>query len=388
MRAAVVSLGSTSSQWTVEAMRKYFDEVDSINIKYIETSFSGKKAKILYKGKPLPKYDCILAKGSFRYANILEALTLLRRDESYMPIHHSAFTIAHDKLLTQLELQKNNLPMPKTYLASTVNAARSILERLNYPIIMKFPQGTQGKGVLFAESFASASSILDALSSLRQPFIIQEYIETDGTDLRVFVLGDKVVAAYQRKSNGKETRANIHAGGTGEAYFLDEETKRIALNAAKSVKADLCGVDILMSHKGPVVLEVNLSPGLQGITQYTGIDVADKIARFLYEKTKEKVKKQLTKSADEILADIDQMTPVTKSKSSSKSTAKDLLDVDSSSDKEEILITELDFRASRVLLPEVVTKSAQLTDKQEHEFISKPGEVRIRKFTISDVDGE
>ncbi len=388
MRAAVVSLGSTSSQWTVEAMRKYFDEVDSINIKYIETSFSGKKAKILYKGKPLPKYDCILAKGSFRYANILEALTLLRRDESYMPIHHSAFTIAHDKLLTQLELQKNNLPMPKTYLASTVNAARSILERLNYPIIMKFPQGTQGKGVLFAESFASASSILDALSSLRQPFIIQEYIETDGTDLRVFVLGDKVVAAYQRKSNGKETRANIHAGGTGEAYFLDEETKRIALNAAKSVKADLCGVDILMSHKGPVVLEVNLSPGLQGITQYTGIDVADKIARFLYEKTKEKVKKQLTKSADEILADIDQMTPVTKSKSSSKSTAKDLLDADSSSDKEEILITELDFRASRVLLPEVVTKSAQLTDKQEHEFISKPGEVRIRKFTISDVDGE
>jgi ribosomal protein S6--L-glutamate ligase len=382
MKAAVVSLGSTSSQWTVEALRKYFDEVDSINIKYIEISFSGKKAKILYKGKPLPQYDCILAKGSFRYANILEALTLLRRDEAYMPIHHSAFTIAHDKLLTQLELQKNNLPMPKTYLASTVNAARSILERLNYPIIMKFPQGTQGKGVLFAESFASASSILDALSSLRQPFIIQEYIETDGTDLRVFVLGDKVVAAYQRRSNGKETRANIHAGGTGEEVMLDEETKRIALNAAKSVKADLCGVDILMSHKGPVVLEVNLSPGLQGITQYTGIDVADRIAKFLYERTKEKMQKQLTKSADEILADIDQMTPTNKKLHSQQAN----MITENDDVKEEILITELDFRASRVLLPEVVTKSAQLTDKQEYEFISKPGEVRIRKFTINNID--
>jgi len=382
MKAAVVSLGSTSSQWTVEALRKYFDEVDSINIKYIEISFSGKKAKILYKGKPLPQYDCILAKGSFRYANILEALTLLRRDEAYMPIHHSAFTIAHDKLLTQLELQKNNLPMPKTYLASTVNAARSILERLNYPIIMKFPQGTQGKGVLFAESFASASSILDALSSLRQPFIIQEYIETDGTDLRVFVLGDKVVAVYQRRSNGKETRANIHAGGTGEEVMLDEETKRIALNAAKSVKADLCGVDILMSHKGPVVLEVNLSPGLQGITQYTGIDVADRIAKFLYERTKEKMQKQLTKSADEILADIDQMTPTNKKLHSQQAN----MITENGDIKEEILITELDFRASRVLLPEVVTKSAQLTDKQEYEFISKPGEVRIRKFTINNID--
>ncbi len=386
MKAAVVSLGSTSSQWTVEAMRKYFDEVDSINIKFIEISFSGKKAKILYKGKPLPEYDCILAKGSFRYANILEALSLLREKESYMPIHHSAFTIAHDKLLTQLELQRNNLPMPKTYMASTVNAARSILERLNYPIIMKFPQGTQGKGVLFAESFASASSILDALSSLRQPFIIQEFIETGGKDLRVFVLGDKVVAAYQRKSNGKETRANIHAGGTGEVVDISEETRRIALNAAKTVKADICGVDILMSHKGPVVLEVNLSPGLQGITQYTGIDVADKIARFLYDKTKARVKKQLTKSADEILADIDKMTPTTRKTaqlSASSNSANDLVE---ESSREEILITSLDFRASRVLLPEVVTKSAQLMDKQEYEFISKPGEVRIKKFTMGSDD--
>jgi ribosomal protein S6--L-glutamate ligase len=370
MRAAVVSLGSTSSQWTVDAMRKYFGVVDSINIKFLEISFSGKKAKILYKGEPLPEYDCILAKGSFRYANVLEALTLMRGSRCYMPIDHSAFTVAHDKLLTQLELQKHNLPMPKTYMAATVSAARSILERLNYPIIMKFPQGTQGKGVLFAESFPSASSILDALSSLRQPFIIQEYVETGGTDLRVFVVGDEVLAAYKRKSNGKEARANIHMGGTGEIVELTEETKRIAVNAAKAVKADICGVDILMSHNGPVVIEVNLSPGLQGITEYTGIDVADGIAKFLHEKAKVQMNKQFTKSADEILADIDKMDKKVSANGNGYG------------QHEEVLITSLDFRASRVLLPEVITKSAKLTDKQDYEFISKPGEVIIRKFEM------
>lgn len=384
MKAAVVSLGSTSSKWTVDAMRKYFDEVDSINIKYIEISFSGKKAKILYKGTPLKDYDCILAKGSFRYANVLEALTLMRGVDSYMPIDHSAFTVAHDKLLTQLELQKHNLPMPKTYMAATVTAARSILERLNYPIIMKFPQGTQGKGVLFAESFPSASSILDALSSLRQPFIIQEFVETGGTDLRVFVIGDDVVAAYQRKSSGKEIRANIHMGGTGEVIEIDEETKRIALNAAKAVKADICGVDILMSHNGPVVIEVNLSPGLQGITQYTGINVADAIAKFLFEKTKSKVTKKLVKSADDIISDIGRMDNSSKQNGNGNS----FDDLDDDSVREEILITTLDFRASRVLLPEVITKASKLTDKQDYEFISKPGKLIIKKFEMNNIDEE
>ena len=163
MKAAVLSQGSLSSQWTIDAMKKYFDKVDDLNIKHMEINFSGNKAQILYKGMPLPRYDCIFSKGSFRYANLLKTFTILINGDSFMPLGPDAFTICHDKLLTQLELQKANIPMPTTYMASTVEAARSILERLNYPIIMKFPQGTQGKGVLFAESYASASSILDEL---------------------------------------------------------------------------------------------------------------------------------------------------------------------------------------------------------------------------------
>jgi ribosomal protein S6--L-glutamate ligase len=362
MKAAVVSLGSVSSLWTVDAMKKYFNQVDDINIKFLEISFSGKKATILYKGKPLEHYDCIFAKGSFRYANVLETLSVLRSKECYMPIIPSAFTVAHDKLLTQLELQKHNIPMPKTYMAATVSAARSILERMNYPIIMKFPHGTQGKGVLFAESFPSASSILDALSYLRQPFIIQEYVETGGTDIRAFVIGNEVVAAYQRKSNGKEARANLHAGGTGHQIELTDECRRMAINAARALGAQMCGVDILMSHKGPVVIEVNLSPGLQGITQYTGVDVADKIGQFLHAETKKKVSIEKNISADSILSDIDKMNP--------------------NDTTEETLITTLDFRADRVLLPEVVTRSAKLSDNQDYEFIIKNGKITIQKFDM------
>ncbi len=358
MKAAVVSLGSLSSKWTVTAMKKYFDVVDHINIKYVEINFSGKKAEILYEGKPIKEYDCVFVKGSFRYANILKSLTLLIGDTTYMPIGDRAFTVAHDKLLTQLELQRNNIAMPTTYMASTVEAARNVLERLNYPIIMKFPQGTQGKGVLFAESFASASSILDALSSLRQPFIIQEYVETGGTDIRAFVVGDEVVAAFQRKANLKEKRANIHAGATGEAIELDDETKRIAIHAAKATEAEICGVDILMGHKGPVVLEINISPGLQGITECTGIDVADKIAKYLFDKSSSKSSKQHVAKADKILSQLERI------------------------DKDQSLITSVDFRGSRVLLPELITKIADLKDDCDYEFTAKKDFVSINRFKI------
>ncbi len=359
MKAAIISLGSKSSQWTAERMKNYFDEVDMLDVRYLEISFSGKKAEILYKGEHLDTYDCIIAKGSFRYANILQSLTVLQPKTTYLPIGDQAFTVAHDKLLTQLELQRANIPMPTTYMASTVQAARSILERLNYPIIMKFPQGTQGKGVLFAESFPSASSILDALSSLRQPFIIQEYIETGGTDIRAFVIKDKVVAAFQRKASGSEKRANLHAGGKGEVVELDDETKRIAVRAAKALQADVCGVDILPSHRGPVVLEVNISPGLQGITEYTGLDVADMIAKHCYEETKKLVDEEFGSKSQEILSGIEQV------------------------DKEDqSLITTLDFRGSRILLPEVVGKAAELKDGEDYEFVISKGNISIKKFDL------
>ena len=354
MKAALISLGSISSQWTLEAMRTYFEEVADILLKNIEINIGVKSAEVLYEGKPLPSFDCIYAKGSFRYATVLRALTNASGKESYMPIASESFTLGHDKLLSHLAMQLHRVPMPTTYLSSSIQGAKKILAKVNYPIIMKFPQGTQGKGVMYAESMASASSMLDALTALRQPFLIQEYIETGGVDVRAIVVGDKVVAAMKRKAVVGEKRANIHAGGVGEAYQPDFYTKKIAVETARAIGADICAVDMLEGPKGPLVIEANLSPGLQGITKATGINVADKIARFLFEKAQAFKEKGTKKETHKIMED---------------------LGIENMQKKIEEIITHLDFRGERILLPKLATNATQLTDKDE--IILKLGKGRI-----------
>jgi ribosomal protein S6--L-glutamate ligase len=286
MKAALVSLGSESSQWTLKAMKAYFDEVDDLDLREIEVNLGTQGAEVLHKGDPIKEYDCIYAKGSFRFAALLNALTCCLRRKVYMPLQQQSFMLGHDKMLTHLALQEHNIPMPKTYISST-DASKVVLEKISYPIVMKFPHGTQGKGVMFADSYSSASSMLDALSSLKQTFLMQEYVECDETDIRALVIGGKVVASMKRKAVKGEKRANIHAGAVAEPYELDNYGKKIAIQTAQAVGADVCGVDMLESSRGPLVIEVNLSPGLQGITKTTGVDVADEIAKFLYDKTKE-----------------------------------------------------------------------------------------------------
>lgn len=360
-RAAVISLGSKSSKWVVKALKNYIREVDDLNLKDIEVTLHEKEVQILYQGKPLGDYDCIYAKGSFRYAPLLRAITSIASKDAYMPMKSYTFTVAHDKLLTQLELQKHNIPMPKTYLSSTPEAAKKILEEIHYPIIMKFPQGTQGKGVMFAESFAAASSMLDALTALNQPFLIQEYVETGGSDIRAIVVGDKVIAAMERQAESGEKRANIHAGGKGKAHRIDPIARKIAIDAAKAVGADICAVDILEGVKGPLVIEVNISPGLQGVTAATKVNVADKIARFLHKKAKEFAAEKKKVGAEEIMKEVG---PGRKE-----------------------FISSLDFRGHRIFLPEVVTKGTEFTDKDQFVIKIDKGKLIIEKFEVEEKKG-
>lgn len=363
MNAAIISLGSKSSLWTYEAMLKYFDRVENLNLKNIEVQTSSKDLQVLYNKKELAKYDCMYIKGSFRYPLLLRSITEAFYDKCYMPIKPEVFTVGNDKWLSHLILQKQNIPMPKTYLSPDVDTAKNVLKEMNYPVIMKFPAGTQGKGVMFSESFAAASSMLDALSMLNQPVIIQEYIETGGADIRAIVCGDKVVAAMKRIAVKGEKRANIHAGGVGEAYTPSQKLKKISVKTAQAIGADICAVDLLESVKGPMVIEVNLSPGLQGITKATGIDVADKIGKYLFEKTKDYVeKKKASISSSEILKEVG-------IDNSHESTAHEI-------------ITNLDFRGNRILLPENITHMTKFSEKGEYTIKFENGRLIIKRYGV------
>jgi ribosomal protein S6--L-glutamate ligase len=358
MKAAIISLGSKSSLMTLEAMKKYFDTVENINIKNMDVTLGGSSISVLYNGEPIGKFNCIYAKGSFRYAPLLRSITTAFYNTTYMPIKPNAFTMAHDKLLTQLALQYHKIPMPDTFVVSSILAAKKILEQVKYPIILKFPHGTQGKGVMFAESFAAASSMLDAIDSLKRPFLIQEYIETEGSDLRAFVVGDRVVASYMRKAATGEKRANIHAGAKAEPILLDGHTRKIAVNTSKAIGAEICGVDMLETAKGPVVLEANISPGLQGITDTTKIDVADKIAKFLHEKALEFSEKGKATETTKMLADVGV----------------------GAHKEEQQIVTNLDFRSDRILLPKLVSSMAKFDEKDEVVIKASKGKISLERF--------
>lgn len=360
LKAAVISLGSKSSKMVVKALKKYIRTVDDLNIKDIEVTLSPKGMEVLYKGKHLEDYDCIYAKGSFRYAPLLRAITTVASKNSYLPIQPASFTIAHDKMITQLMLQQKGIPTPKTYLNATPEAAKKVLENVNYPIIMKFPQGTQGKGVMFADSFAAANSMMDALTALKQPFLIQEYVETGGVDIRAIVVGDKVVASMRRKAESGEKRANIHAGGKGEPCTLDSHSKKIAIEAAQAIGAQICAVDILESVKGPLVIELNVSPGLQGITEATKTDVASYIARFLHKKARAFKDSKKKTEAEDIMQEISKVGPY----------------------KE--VLTNLDFRGERILLPKFATDETKFTDKDDLLIKVKKGKLSIEKFEVGE----
>lgn len=358
MKAAIISLGSISSRWVYDAMKKYFDSVDHINLKELKVNITSKGMEITYKNKPLPRYDCIFAKGSFRYSNLLRSITKKLHKESFMPIKAEMFSIGHDKLLTHIELAEKGIAMPTTYVTTNIESTKILLEEVIYPIVLKFPQGTQGKGVMFADSYSSASSVLDAMESLQQSVIVQEYVETGGADIRAIVVGDKVVASMVRKAKMGEKRANIHAGGIGEAVILDSHTQQVAVKTAKALGLDICAVDLLETIKGPVVIEINLSPGLQGITEATGIDVADRIAKHLFSKTKE-MKESREKPSAEVL--------VEEAKNDENTQAQQI-------------ISNLEFRGERILLSNMITKATGFKEDDEYIIEADKNSLKIRKY--------
>lgn len=361
MKLGIISLGGKSSHMILKEAKKYFKDTIHLDIRQTEVHAGSKGEGVLYEGKPIDKYDAIYIRGSYKYEFLQRALTTALFYDTYMPIPPRTFTLAHNKFLTLLELQKNKLDIPTTYIAATTESAKKLLEKVNYPIIMKLPSGTQGKGVMFADSISSAKSVLDTLEVFKQPYLIQEYIDTSGTDIRAIVVGDKVIASMRRKAVPDELRANIHMGGKGICCELDYDTEKLAVKSAKAIGADICAVDILEGAK-PVVIEINLSPGLQGITEATKKNVAGEIAEYLAAKAKEFNETRTSGSYGEIIKD---------------------LELGSKNGKTKEIITNLNIKAGIIKLPKLITDITKFDADDEVVLTVKEGKLEIKRHKIA-----
>lgn len=299
MKIAIISLNGKSSKMIGAECKNYFDKVDLLNLRNFEVQVNG-KVKIANCQKEMEKYDCIYIRGSYKYALLQRSITRALNQDVYLPIKPNAFTLGHDKFLTLLELQKNGIAIPRTHFAATTKIAKKILDEVEFPVIMKVSEGTHGRGVMIADSKKSAYTILDLLEAFNKPYLIQEFVKTKNTsDIRVVVFKEKVLAAYKRVAGEGEIRANVHAGGTRQTHDLTEEEKNLAIESAKAIGADLCGVDILNAEK-PSVIEINLSPGISNLTEVCGLNVPALIAKELYEQTKKFKKRKKEKEKKKI----------------------------------------------------------------------------------------
>lgn len=200
----------------------------------------------------------------------------------------SAILNSRDKFWSLQLLANHNISIPTTVYSHSSEHTKMVIEKVGgAPLIIKLLEGTQGLGVVLAQSNSNAENLIEAFKGVKANIMVQEYIkEASGSDIRCFVVGDEVVAAMERKAMKEgEFRANIHRGGVGKSVELTDEEIDLAVKSSKIMGLGVSGVDILRSKKGSMVIEVNSSPGLQGIEDVTGVDVADKIIAYIEQKT-------------------------------------------------------------------------------------------------------
>lgn len=230
-----------------------------------------------YKGQQLPHYHAVIPRiGS---AMTFYGTAVLRQFEmlgSY-PLNESvAITRARDKLRSLQLLARQGLDLPVTGFAHSPDDTNDLINRVGgAPLVVKLVEGTQGIGVVLAETRQAAESVIDAFRGLNAHILVQEYIkEAQGRDIRCLVIGDTVVAAIERQAKPGDFRSNLHRGGTARPVTITAKEREVAVRATSALGLEIAGVDILRAERGPLVMEVNASPGLEGIEKTSGIDIA------------------------------------------------------------------------------------------------------------------
>ncbi len=283
-----------STRRLVEAAKERGHEVHVIDhIKCTVVSDVG-SPKIYHNGKELKGFDAMIPRIG---ASVTFYGTAVLRQFEMMKVFAANPSIAivrsRDKLRSLQILTRHNVGIPKTVFANNPKDTDRITREIGgTPLVVKLLEGTQGVGVVLAETPQAAKSVIQAFYGLKASFFVQEFIkEAGGADIRAFVVDGKVIGAMKRQGAEGEFRSNLHRGGSSSKIRLSNEEKKTAIEAAKAMGLNVAGVDMLQSSRGPLILEVNSSPGLQGIEGATEIDVAGKIIEYLEKATTSKRKK-------------------------------------------------------------------------------------------------
>ncbi len=243
-----------------------------------------KKPTVIYKGEEILGLDGVIprigASVTFFGTAVVRQFEMMK---VFTATESQALVRSRDKLRSLQILSRAGLGLPKTVFSNYSKNVGNIIDRVDgAPLVIKLLEGTQGLGVVLADNRNSAESILEAFNGLKARVIVQEFIkEAKGADLRVFIIDGVVVGAMKRQGKEGEFRSNLHRGGTAEIVTLTDEEENAALKAAKVMGLGIAGVDMLQSDRGPLILEVNSSPGLEGIESATGKDIATQIIKYV-----------------------------------------------------------------------------------------------------------
>jgi ribosomal protein S6--L-glutamate ligase len=291
MNIAILSRNSKlySTRRLVEAAEQHGHEASVYDTLKCYMEVTTMRPGVKYKGERIVDADAVIPRIGASIT--MYGIAVLRQFEmmGVFPLNESvAIGRSRDKFRSLQLLSRKGIGLPITGFAHDVSNTQDLIDMVGgAPLVVKLLEGTQGKGVVLAETRKAAESVIDAFRGLKADFLVQEFIkEAGGADIRCFVIGDKVVASMKRQAKEGEFRSNLHRGGTGMVVRITPEERSTAVRAARIMGLNVAGVDLLRSNHGPVVMEVNSSPGLEGIENATGKDVAGMIIEFIEKNAK------------------------------------------------------------------------------------------------------
>ncbi|MGE4063898.1 MAG: 30S ribosomal protein S6--L-glutamate ligase [Rhodospirillaceae bacterium] len=273
-----------SHQRLVAAAKARGHEIDVVDTLKCYMNIASHRPEVRYRGRSLEGYDAVIPRIGASIT--FYGLAVLRQFEmmGVYPLNESvAIGRSRDKLRCLQLLSRKGIGLPVTAFAHATSQADDLIDMVGgTPLVVKLLEGTQGIGVVLAETRSSAKSMIEAFGGVEANILVQEFIkEAGGADIRAFVIGGKAVASMLRQGAPEEFRSNLHRGGKAQEVKITPEERSTAVRAAKTMGLNVCGVDMLRSNHGPVVMEVNSTPGLEGIELATGKDIAGMIIEFL-----------------------------------------------------------------------------------------------------------